>query len=33
LHCYVLAQSDHLNQKDQKLQNLLIFNICIFAEK
>ncbi len=24
-HCYVLGQSDQLDQKDQKLQNRIIF--------
>jgi hypothetical protein len=27
------GQSDQLDQKDQKLQNCLIFLICNFAEK
>ncbi len=38
--CYIylryfvtLGQSDELDQKDQKLQNCLIFLICNFAEK
>jgi hypothetical protein len=32
-HCYVLGASDQLDQKDQKLQNRVIFKIFIFAEK
>jgi hypothetical protein len=32
-NCYDFGQSDQLDQKDQKLQNRLIFKIFILAEK
>jgi hypothetical protein len=32
-HCYVLGQSDQLDQKDQKLQNRLIFDPLLKIQK